>query len=82
MSIQYRKAEEGASGLYAYSHREIVRSCGIILILQIGLRIEGNEREPAGLHLDHQPVPGQEIMVDVRHRERHPEFLPVLCRNR
>ena len=64
------------------SNGQIVRSSGSILILQIGLRIEGNEREPAGLHLDHQPVPGQEIMVDVRHRERHPEFLPVLCRNR
>lgn len=65
MSIQYRKAEEGAPGLDADRNGQIVRSSGSILILQIGLRIEGDEREPAGLHLDHQPVPWQEIMVDV-----------------
>ena len=55
---------------------------GIVLVLKISLRIEGNEWEPAGLNLHHEAMSRQEIMVNIGHRKRHFEFLSVPCGNR
>ena len=78
LSIQHREAKIRATRINADGQREIITILGIVLIVKIFLRIESDEREPAGLNLDHQAMPGKKIMVNVRHAESHFHHFSIL----